>query len=187
MSKPPDVYLDKKQHVHYTDTCQNDVLFLSWQPRLYLCRCRIRHQRKRPERIIPPTCPALNPASPHRLPGHDIYSFTCMSEEERPGSDCCSVHRPCPRACSLGSARFGSVCPSRQLARIMLCPSFCTVTSERINDAQSAFTNSADADGADTNRQLCTDVSGASPHPLHHRQPAKCSRGSARLLHHALS
>lgn len=42
-------------------------------------------------------------------------NVTCMSEEERPGSGCCSTHRPCcSRACSLGSA-----CPSKQLAALI--------------------------------------------------------------------
>lgn len=44
-----------------------------------------------------------------------------MSEEERPGSGCCSAHRlllRCPLAW-LGSARFCSACPSRQLAALI--------------------------------------------------------------------
>lgn len=133
----------------------------SW---LNLRRCRIRHKRTRHEHITPLSCcPTLNPAS-----GHDIYWFnvTCMSEE-RPGSGCCSTHRPCSRACSLGSAWFCSACPSRQLAALIkaeLSPSFCTVTSERISGAQSAFTNTADAGDADGNSSLRP---WAKPHPTY--------------------
>lgn len=87
-----------------------------WRSWLNLRRCRIRHKRTRHERITPPSCPTLNPAT-----GHDIHSFnvTCMSEEERPGSGRCSTHRPCSRACSLGSAWFCSACPSGQLAALI--------------------------------------------------------------------
>lgn len=44
-----------------------------------------------------------------------------MSEEERPGSGCCSAHRLLLRwpLAWLGSARFCSACPSRQLAALI--------------------------------------------------------------------
>lgn len=64
--------------------------------------------------------------------------LTCLSEGERPGSGCCCSASPLPCLLArLGSARFSSVCPSRQPALIKgLGPSFCSVTSERISDAQ---------------------------------------------------
>lgn len=79
---------------------------------------------------------------------------TCMSVEERPGFACRSVHRPCVCAFSPGSARF--VPPDTTCSDYSgeLSPSFCTVTSERISDAQSAFMNTADVGGADTSSSL---------------------------------
>lgn len=96
MHKTPDIYLKNKSTAHcHLCKCSS---------RLNLRRCRIRHQRKPRTHFHSALLPRGKPGSP---------SHTCMSEEERPGSGCCSTHRPCsrarPPACSLGSARPGSV------------------------------------------------------------------------------
>lgn len=77
-----------------------------------------------------------------------------MSVEERPGVGCRGAHRP--RACALssGSAPFVPPDTTRSDYGGELSPSFCTVTSERISDAQSAFLSAADAAAADTNSSL---------------------------------
>lgn len=76
---------------------------------------------------------------------------TCMSVEERPGFGCRSTHRP--RACAFSSGSAPFVPPDTTCSDYSgeLSPSFCTVTSERISDAQSAFMSPADVGGADTN------------------------------------
>lgn len=113
--------------------------------------CRIRHQRKRPEHI-PPSCPALSPASRHRLPGHGIYLHVRGGEARVRLLQYTSPLFPCPaRLARLGSARLVSPDNLLGLKSGELSPSFRTVTSEQISDAQSAFTNTADAGGADTN------------------------------------
>ncbi|MED6288587.1 hypothetical protein CHARACLAT_028108 [Characodon lateralis] len=89
-----------------------------------------------------------------------------MLDEERPSSGVHIVPLSCPRPARLGSARFAP--SSGQPARIKAessAPSLCTVTSERINEAQSAFRSAADAAGC-ANKQLCA----AAPTRLHHQQ-----------------
>lgn len=127
--------------------------------RLNLRRCRSAISENDLNTLTPPSCPALNRASRHRLPDVTFTHLPVCQRRRGPGPDAAVHIAPACYPC-LGSARLGltRLCPSsRQLARIKSGergPSFCTVTSERISDAQSAFTNTADAGAADTHTVL---------------------------------
>lgn len=102
--------------------------------------------------------PTLNRAPRHLLPDMTFTRSTLPACQRRRGPGPAAAVHIAPAAALL--AWLGLVLLGLSLQKTCsdesgeLSPSFCTVTSERISDAQSAFTNTADAGTADTNRSL---------------------------------